>query len=85
MSAPRRERDNRRQAKFQDSEDYFRRMMEETPSGRVTPADVAHISKHHARQVNERRPAEAMGMTRGGPQISFGSRVVSTPRKDRKE
>ena len=82
---PRRGMDPRRQAKITGSEDYFRRLMEEAPGGRVTNADISHVVRLHRHRVNERRPAEAMGMTRGGPQISLGSRVIGTPRKDRKE
>ena len=43
MSVPRRESDPRRKATDR-SEDYFKRLMEETPGGRVTSADMAHIS-----------------------------------------
>lgn len=86
MSVPRRERDARRTAAQRASEEYYlRRLMEEAPGGRVTSSDVAHIKKNHNRHLNERRPAEAMGMNRGGPQISFGPRVIPTPRSQRKE
>lgn len=86
MSVPRRERDARRTPAQRASDEYYlRRLMEEAPGGRVTSSDVAHIARHHKKQVNERRPAEALGMTRGGPQISFGPRVIPTPRSQRKE
>lgn len=44
MNAPRRENDSRRKVRSSGKEDYFRRMMEETPAGRMTPSDVAHIN-----------------------------------------
>jgi hypothetical protein len=84
MSLERREKDSRRTARA-SNEEYFRRLMEEAPGGKITPSDVSHVTRMHRTRVNERRPAEAMGGTRGGPQISFGSRTVATPRKDRKE
>lgn len=43
MSVPRREGDKRRKAADR-SEGYFKRLMEETPGGRVTSADMAHIA-----------------------------------------
>lgn len=82
---PRRGTDPRRRPKIEIKEDYLRRLMEEAPGGRVTPADVSHLSKLRKQRVNERRPAEAMGMTRGGPQIGLGSRVIKTPRSERKD
>lgn len=44
MNAPRRENDSRRKVRSSNKEDYFRRLMEETPGGRMSPSDVAHIA-----------------------------------------
>lgn len=85
MSVSRRENDSRRKVRASSSEEYFRRLMEEAPGGKVTPSDVSHVARLHRQRVNERRPAEAMGLTRGGPQISFGPRVIPTPRSERKD
>lgn len=82
---PRRDSDNRRRPKAEINDDYLRRLMEEAPGGRVTPSDVSHVARLHRQRVNERRPAEAMGLTRGGPQIGLGSRVIPTPRSERKD
>lgn len=52
MSVPRRERDARRTPAQRDSEEYYlRRLMEETPGGRVSSADVAHISRNKSRHA----------------------------------
>ena len=85
MSVSRRENDSRRKVRASSSEEYFRRLMEEAPGGKVTPSDVSHVARLHRQRVNERRPAEAMGLTRGGPQINFGPRVIPTPRSERKD
>ena len=53
MSTPRRENDSRRQVRASSKEDYFRRLMEETPGGRMTSSDVAHIANTANRHLGK--------------------------------
>lgn len=53
MSTPRRENDSRRKVRASSKEDYFRRLMEETPGGRMTSSDVAHIANTANRHLGK--------------------------------